>query len=284
MHTKRMFLGVIVVCIAILCPIGAFAQQGTDCRRRKEPPKPGTLDLTGEWMDNSVNLKVKITQVGSEVQAVYIDASSKPAPYKCAYGSLPSSHYEGHHAVVLDDDFTGQLTKLNSTITGVVSICQSRTDTLSDNNGTTFLPSTTHSETSSSVVQGKLELTISDDGNSMTGTFEDPEKGTQKISFTRLSKPDTSPYYPAGVITTTATAKIYHEPTSGSSVAYTAPPGTRLIFEDVKLDAAGNPTWYKVVNGEGPAYSKNTGWIRATQITCNKPNTKDPGPVSLLNF
>ena len=293
MRTKRMLLGVIVVCVATLLSIGAFAQQGTDCRRRKEPPKPGTLDLTGEWMDNSVNLKVKITQVGThplnetvEVQAVYIDASSKAAPYKCAY---PSSRYEGHHAVVLNDDFTGQLTKQNlgarSMIAGVVSICLSRTDTLSDNNGTTFLPSTTHSETSSSVVQGKLELTISDDGNSMAGTFEDPEKGTQQISFTRISdNSDKSKYFPAGVINTTTTAKIYAEPSSDSRVPYTAPPGTRLIFEDVKLDAAGNPTWYKVVNGEGPAYSKNTGWIRATQITCNKPNTKDPGPVSLLNF
>ncbi len=285
MRARKLYFGVIVVCVALLLSIGAFAQQGTDCRRRKEPPKPGTLDLTGEWMDNSVNLKVTITQVGTqplsqnvEVEAAYV------VPYKCAY---PSSRSSGHTAVLLNDDFTGQLTKLNlgarSTIVGMVSICLSRTDTLYDNNGTLLTPSNTHVETSSTVVQGKLELTVSDNADSMAGTFEDPEKGTQQISFTRISdKSDKSEYFPAGIINTATTAKIYSEPTSGSRVTYTAPPGTRLIFEDVRLDAAGNPTWYGVVNGEGSAYSKNTGWIRASQITCSIPNA--PGPGSLQNF
>ena len=241
--------------------------------------------MTGEWMDNSVNRKVKITGVGThpltetvEVRAEYI------VPYKCEY---PSSSYGGHEAVLLNDDFSGQLSKLNlgahSEIVGVVYICQSHTQSVLDNTGT--ISTNSHTEYYSERVLGKMTLTVSDDGNSMTGTFEDPEKGSQSISFTRLSEnPDKDKYYPAGVIKTTTTVKIYNEPSSDSRIRYTAPSGTQLIFEDVILDDAGNPTWYRVVNGEGPVYSKNTGWIRATQITCNKPNSKDPGPVSLLTF
>jgi len=261
MCSKRILLCAVVLCVATLYSIASLAQQGTDCRRSKDPPAPGTLDLTGDWTDNSVNLKVKITQVGTHPLNASVEVQAKyEVPYKCAYPSdVP------HDPGALEDDFTGQMTKQNlgahSEIAGEVSICMWQTK---------------ESGTFSRVVQGKLSLIVGEDGNSMSGSFEDPVKGTQNISFTRLSKPDTSPYDPAGVIKTTTTANIYHDPSNNSEVAYTAPPGTQLIFEEVILDAAGNPTWYRVVNGEGPPYSKNTGFIPATQITCDKPNIKGP--------
>ena len=267
MRSKRILLAAIALCVITLWSIGTLAQQGTDCRRRIEPPRKGALDLTGEWMDNSVKLKVHIIQLGynlngfAEVVAVYL------TPYKCAYpGSTTSG---GRTAVTLDNDFSGQLT--NSTIEGEVYICQSQTQPVID----TTIP---HTEIYSEVVRGKLkDMTVSEDGNSIHGTFQDPAKGTQNISFTRLSKPDKSQYYPAGIIRTTATTKIYADSSTDSIVRFTVPPGTQLIFEDVKLDADGNPTWYRVVNGEGPVYSKNTGMIPATSITCDKPNPRVPG-------
>jgi hypothetical protein len=272
MHSKRILLAVIALCVITLCTIGTLAQQGTDCRRRKEPTE-GSLDLTGEWMDNSVNLKVKITQDGTDILSqndipdkFAIVRAKYLVPYKCAQSS------DDGQAVLLDGDFNGQLSKKNlgahPEITGAVFICQ---DVRGPNN-------TIYSER----VQGEMTLTVSQDANSMTGSFEDPAKGTQNISFTRLSKTETPPVYaPQSVIKTTTTAKIYQEPSIDSRVRYTAPPGTQLIFENsyTKLDADGNPTWYWVTNGEGPEGSKNTGWIQATQITCAKPNTKAPGKI-----
>ncbi len=270
MRTKRMLLGVIVVCIATLLSIGAFAQQGTDCRRRK-PTHEGSLDLTGRWKDNSVNLEVDITQTDTNILGNSVVVAAKYlVPYKCEYPDLNGK------AVMLVNDFTGELSKPNkgafTTITGNVTICKWQK---------------TEKEAVSEEVLGGMDLTVSQDGNSITGTFIDPVKGTQKISFTRLTQGEhASPYEPQGVIKTTVTAKLYQEPSKGSKVRYTVPPGTKLIYqlESTKFDAEGNPTWYLVHNGEGSESSGNSGYIPANQITCNKPNTKGPGPVSLLQF
>lgn len=263
MLSKRILLIVIALCVITLWPFNTIAQQGTDCRKRKEPPK-NPLDLTGEWMDNSVKLKVKITQDGTAMGEVVNVKAKYLVPYKCAQTS------DEGKAVLLDLDFVGRLSQENlgahPAITGAVFICQ---DVRGPKN-------TLYSER----VQGEMTLTVGDDRDSMTGTFEDPGKGTQKISFTRLTRIETPPEYePQSVIKTTTTAKIYQEPSSNSRVRYTAPPGTQLIFENsyTKLDVGGNPTWYRVTNGEGSVGLKNTGWIRATQITCSKPNTKSPG-------
>ncbi len=75
MHSKRILLAVIALCVITLWPIGTLAQQGTDCRRKIEPPRKGSIDLTGEWMDNSVNLKVRIIQRGSNLDDYPFDAS-----------------------------------------------------------------------------------------------------------------------------------------------------------------------------------------------------------------
>lgn len=268
MRSKRILLAVIGLCVITLCPIGTLAQQGTDCRRRIEPPRKGALDLTGEWMDNSVNLKVHISQRGSNLNGFAEVVAAYLIPYKCAY---PGSTTSGARtAVKLDNDFSGQLT--NSTIEGVVYICQSQTQPVFE----TTIP---HRETYSEVVKGKLkDMTVSEDGNSIHGTFEDPVKGTQDISFTLLSKPDKSQYYPTGVIRPAATTKVYVDSSTDSRVRSTVPLGTQLIFSDVKLDADGNPTWYYVENYIGDRV-KNAGWIPATSITCDKPNPKVPGPT-----
>jgi hypothetical protein len=267
MRTTRILLGVFSICAA-LWPVGAFARQGTDCRRPKEPLRKGAINLSGEWMDNSVSRKVKITQSGGnlhqtgEVIAIYED------PYTCAQaGNL------GGKPVVLTSDFSGEIT--DNKVTGLVSICKDVPYTLDrgplDSKKDYIL---------SEEVFGAVTMIVGADGDSMAGTFMDPVKGVQDISFTRLSEnPNKAKYYPQGVIKTIGAATIYDDAAADSKVRYTPPAGTKLIFEEVKVDADGNPTWYKVTNGEGPAYSKNTGWIPASSITCNKPNPKNPGKV-----
>lgn len=279
MRSKRILLAVIALCVITLWSIGTLAQQGTDCRRRKEPPRKGALDLTGEWMDNSVTLKVRIIQLGSNLNGYFGEVSAAYlTPYKCEYPASTGSGGSTPTEVKLDNDFTGHL-KTNTIEEGEVYICQTKTRGKTDDETAmpgTFIP---HLETYSEVVTGKLkDMTVSDDGNSIRGTFDDPAKGNQPISFTRLSTPDKSPFYPTGPITTTATTKIYADASTNSVVGYTVPPGTQLTFVDVKLDADGNPTWYVVVNrGEGGATSKNTGAIRAANITCGNASPKVPG-------
>jgi hypothetical protein len=62
-------------------------------------------------MENSVNLKVHIIQLGSNLSGFAEVSAAYRTPYKCAY---PSSTTSGGQAVILDSDFTGQLT--NKTI------------------------------------------------------------------------------------------------------------------------------------------------------------------------
>lgn len=270
MRSKTFLLVVIALCVFTLGPVGTVAQQGTDCRRRKEPLVKGALDLTGEWMDRSVNLKVHIIQQGSNVPGGAEVTAAYRTPYKCAY---PSSTQSGGQEVTLYTDFSGQLT--NKTIEGEVYICESRTQGVTE----TTIP---HRETYSEVVTGKLsDMTVSDDGNSIHGHFLDPAKGIQDILFTLLTKPDKSPYYPAGPITTTATTKIYANASTHSEVRYTVPPGTQLTFTDVTLDADGYPTWYTVVSrSAGSATAKNTGLIPATNITCGNAKANVPGKTN----
>ena len=275
MRSKRILLAVIALCVITLSPIGILAQTGTDCRRKIEPPRKGSIDLTGEWMDNSVNLKVRIIQLGSnlgiyfgEVSAAYL------TPYKCAYPASTGSCGSTPTEVKLYNDFTGKL-RNNKIEEGEVYICQ--TQTRGKTNDETAMPGTfiPHLETYSVVVTGQLkDMTVSEDGNSMHGTFDDPAKGNQPISFTRLSKPDKSQYYPVGFIWTTASTKIYPVSSTDSIVKYKVSPGTKLVFEDVKLDAEGNPTWYSVLRISAPTLA---GWIPAASITCGNANSKVPG-------
>ncbi len=275
MRSKRILLAVIALCVITLSPIGILAQTGTDCRRKIEPPRKGSIDLTGEWMDNSVNLKVRIIQLGSnlgiyfgEVSAAYL------TPYKCAYPASTDSGGSTPTEVKLYNDFTGKL-RNNKIEEGEVYICQ--TQTRGKTNDETAMPGTfiPHLETYSVVVTGQLkDMTVSEDGNSMHGTFDDPAKGNQPISFTRLSKPDKSQYYPVGFIWTTASTKIYPVSSTDSIVKYKVSPGTKLVFEDVKLDAEGNPTWYSVLRISAPTLA---GWIPAASITCGNANSKVPG-------
>ena len=275
MRSKRVFLAVIVLCVITLSPIGTLAQTGTDCRRKIEPPRKGSIDLTGEWMDNSVNLKVRIIQLGSNLDGYFGEVSAAyHTPYKCAYPASTGSGGSTPTEVKLDNDFTGHL-KNNKIEEGEVYICQ--TQTRGKTNDETAMPGTfiPHRETYSEVVRGQLkDMTVSDDGNSMHGTFDDPAKGNQPISFTRLSKPDKSQYHTAGFIWTTATTKIYPVSSTDSVVKYKVSPGIRLIFEDVKLDAEGNPTWYSVLRVSDPTLA---GWIPAASITCGNANSKVPG-------
>ncbi len=176
---------------------------------------------------------------------------------------------------MLENDFVGQLTKDNleahSLITGQVSICQSKTE----ERGTVLEPNTlTYSER----VYGNLNLAVDPDGNSMSGIFDDPEKGTQNISLTRLSTPDTNKYYPYGIFTTTAPAKIYADHSTDSEVWFTVPAGTKLLFIDTILDDDGHPAWYVVAGGPEGDISKNIGAIQATNITCDE---ADPHPHGL---
>ncbi len=279
MRSKRILLAVIALCVITLSPIGTLAQTGTDCRRKIEPPRKGSIDLTGEWMDNSVNLKVRIIQLGSNLGGYFGDVSAAyHTPYKCAYPASTGSGGSTPTEVKLDNDFTGHL-KNNKIEEGEVYICQTQTrGKTNDETATpgTFIP---HLETYSKVVRGQLkDMTVSEDGNSMHGTFDDPAKGNQPISFTRLSKPEKSQYYPTGPISTTATTKIYADASTDSAVRFTVPRDTQLTFVDVKLDANSNPTWYVVESrGAGGATSKNFGVIRAANITCGNANPKVPG-------
>jgi hypothetical protein len=207
MRSKIFMIAVIALGAFTVSAVDTVAQQVTDCRRKKEPLAKGALDLTGEWMDNSVYLKVHIIQLGSNLNGFAEVSAAYLTPYKCAY---PGSTTSGGQAVVLYSDFTGQLT--NNRIEGEVYICQSQTQGVTE----TRIP---HRETYSEVVTGKLSgMTVSEDGTSIHGTFQDPAKGTQNISFTLLTKPDKSQYYPAGPITTTATTKIYADASTGSEV------------------------------------------------------------------
>ncbi len=275
MHSKRILLAGIALCVITLSPLGTLAQTATDCRRKIEPPRKGTIDLTGEWMDNSVHLKVRINQRGSNLGGYFGDVvAAYLTPYKCAYPASTGSGGSTPTEVKLDNDFTGHL-KNNKIEEGEVYICQ--TQTRGKTNDETAMPGTfiPHLETYSVVVTGQLkDMTVSEDGNSMHGTFDDPAKGNQPISFTRLSKPDKSQYYPVGFIWTTASTKIYPVSSTDSIVKYKVSPGTRLIFEDVKLDAEGNPTWYFVLRLD---LAPLAGWIPAASVTCSNASPKVPG-------
>lgn len=289
MRSKRVLLAVIALCVITLYPISSFAQNGTDCRRRKDPPGKGVLDLTDDWMDNSVSLKVHIIQIGGNLNGSAEVIANYEVPYKCAYPAAAGMSSGFSNAVMLNEDFTGQLT--NSTIEGEVYICQSETETVSDLTYPKGIPteSNPRTKTVSVRVAGKLkDMTVSEDGNTIHGTFKDPSKGTLKISFTRLpSKPDKYSYQDDGRIRTTEYTQIYRQPSSDSIHAYSVPAGTQFIFDFVKPDVNGLHVWYHVTNfeggvgaeyrksvvdGSGLQYSANVGWIMATSITCDKPS------------
>ncbi|MFL6374924.1 MAG: hypothetical protein ACJ73D_09675, partial [Pyrinomonadaceae bacterium] len=105
-----------------------------------------------------------------------------------------------------------------------------------------------------------------------------PELALHTPGLGALSKQDLSQYKNFGVLETTATTNIYKEPSTGAAAAYQVPAGTKLLFDDVKLDAAGAPTWYHVANspGAGSQYSRNYGWITAGHITCAQ---RHPGKI-----
>ncbi len=65
MRSTRFPLARMALCVVTFFPIYGLAEQGTDCRRVEDPAQARDLDLTGDWTDNSVNLKVEITQTGN---------------------------------------------------------------------------------------------------------------------------------------------------------------------------------------------------------------------------
>ncbi|MFL6375399.1 MAG: hypothetical protein ACJ73D_12085, partial [Pyrinomonadaceae bacterium] len=169
MHLKIRLIPLNLVCIAMLSLLSDQAPAQTDCRPRKPEPRKGALDLTGEWMDNSVGLKVDITQNGDNLYGSADIFAKYKTPYKCAYGS---SRFAGHTAVLLDQDLSGQLKK--NVITGVVYICQSETQSVVDRAGTSLpipgVGADTHVELYSRQVTGPLSgMTVSDDGNAIQG-------------------------------------------------------------------------------------------------------------------
>lgn len=250
MRSIYSLLAAIAFCGAALWPMCVLAQQGTDCRRPLDPAKTGYLEpinLTGDWKDNSVNLDVTIVQKGDQVTATYKTA------YKCAHPDPVTNQ-----AVMLELDFDGTL--YVNKISGDVYICQ-------DTNG----------GANSARVKGHLEMTVGNAPIQMGGSYQDPLKGSQNITFTRTSPLKRTVYADGGIITTIKTAKLYDDASTGSRVRYVVPPGTRLIFMSVILDADGNPTWYLVAGSPGQGMSTNTGMIPATDITCPHPNPNNSG-------
>jgi hypothetical protein len=186
------------------------------------------------------------------------------ATYSTNYKKCRNPDHDGN-AVPFQIDFDGNASDHAHEIRGKIYWCDTQTG-----DGKTYTVG---------IGSGLILLKESKDGMSLSGEFHG-RNGVESISFTRLSKPERS--HAQVVVRATAGAKIYSEPSTNSTVRYTPSSGAKLIIENAKLDANGNPTWYAVSNGEGGVGGPNSGWIPAGKVVC--PNASSPGPVSVLRF
>jgi hypothetical protein len=239
-------------------------------------------------MDNSNNRKVRITQNGSNVNRTAEVKAEYITPYQCKYPiyrlfpQFPQIggpwDFDGSH-IVLYDDFYGDLIK--NKVSGSVVMCKWE-DTTNKVEGYAQ-----EGRFTTAIVYGNLHMTVSADAQSMSGTYEDPVKGTQQISFTRLTQrnpsleeaydDDPENYYLTGVIQTTTPAILYEDASTESKVRCTVPAGTKFIFVHVKLDANGNPAWYAAENLKGSIYRAPGRLIAFSYIAIYAPVRLDCG-------
>jgi hypothetical protein len=237
MRFSKTSLGIVLVCLATVT-ISALAQQ-PDCR----PDKP-TLD--GRWRDDLNGQEIVVTTDAYKIVARYAKENKACRD--------PDSN---GNAVPFQLDFEGNFT--GSGIEGDIYWC----DTLTKDGKT-------HT---TGVAHGSIFLTISKDLKTLSGTFHG-RNGPESISFTNISK---DKRFKQVVVRVTAGAKIYQDTSTSSRIRYTPAAGTKVIIEDVQVDAKGDPAWYFVTGTTGAGVGgANSGWIPAGKVRCNPP----PGPVS----
>lgn len=254
MYSTSRGVSLALISLGILSSIGAYAQQVKDCRPTKDFPS-----LIGHWKDDLNGQEIDITIPDQNLRLLEVVATYSSSEKKCR-----DLDHDGK-PVPFQIDFDGNSGDHAHEVRGKIYWCDTQ-----KRDGKTYTVGTG---------SGLIVLRESKDGMSLSGEFHG-RNGVESISFTRLSKPEMS--RAQVVVRATAGAKIYSEPSVSSTVRYTPASGAKLIIEDAKLDANGNPTWYAVSNGEGGVGGPNSGWIPAGKVVC--PNPSKPGPVSVLRF
>ncbi len=136
----------------------------------------------------------------------------------------------------------------------------------------------------------KLDLSVAEDGKSMTGTYLNPYSNQQEIIYLTLEKKlapgggdnrgmyddDWVTYYPNTVMYATGATKIYADASSASGVKMTLPAGTQMMMEHVILGPDGNPAWYFVTDNSSVGGTKWHGFVPAPMVRCPGVNQNRP--------
>ena len=178
------FLFLLVITLAFLSGVG------TRVSKSSEPGQDSRINLSGIWVDNGNGREVTVSQTGSSVKATYNSL------YRCSGGVRQKT----------DLDFEGALS--GNKISGRTSVCvydQSRVQA-----GTVQLV--------------PINLTVSEDGNTMDGTYGryGGAGDAYSVSLTRSCKPDSSRLCDALAKASQSVTNAIHSDAPASTASYTA--------------------------------------------------------------